>query len=209
MGHHSFTTTEEDGDIDEILKSLPPDTKSSFIREAIRLNAPSILERKIQQAQQAQAQAGEALERIRKILADHPQAEATIEQLVAKVWPHWLKGQCRSKLGDAENLEWLKGWTTRPAAVLQELKGQAARIQLELEARQNPALDNFEEAQQVCRVCGCTDSDCAICIKKTGKPCRWVEPDLCSACVTKPKKKTKPIEVNKQRKVKKTKGGKK
>jgi hypothetical protein len=34
-----------------------------------------------------------------------------------------------------------------------------------------------------CRVCGCTDNDCRQCIAKTGKPCHWVEPDLCSACV--------------------------
>jgi hypothetical protein len=34
-----------------------------------------------------------------------------------------------------------------------------------------------------CRVCGCTDDDCRGCIEKTGEPCRWVEEDLCSACV--------------------------
>jgi hypothetical protein len=33
-----------------------------------------------------------------------------------------------------------------------------------------------------CRVCGCTDDDCRQCIEKTGKPCHWVEKDLCSAC---------------------------
>jgi hypothetical protein len=33
-----------------------------------------------------------------------------------------------------------------------------------------------------CRVCGCTDDDCSQCIAKTGFPCYWVEPDLCSAC---------------------------
>lgn len=41
-----------------------------------------------------------------------------------------------------------------------------------------------------CRVCGCTDADCSACIAKTGVPCSWVESDLCSACVPKPK--TKP-----------------
>lgn len=35
-----------------------------------------------------------------------------------------------------------------------------------------------------CRVCGCTDDDCHQCIEKTGKPCHWVEDDLCSACIT-------------------------
>jgi PRTRC genetic system protein E len=34
-----------------------------------------------------------------------------------------------------------------------------------------------------CRVCGCTEADCSQCIEKTGKPCHWVEDDLCSACV--------------------------
>jgi len=33
-----------------------------------------------------------------------------------------------------------------------------------------------------CRVCGCTDDDCRQCIAKTGSPCYWIEPDLCSAC---------------------------
>jgi hypothetical protein len=33
-----------------------------------------------------------------------------------------------------------------------------------------------------CRVCGCTDDDCRVCIQRTGKPCHWVSEDLCSAC---------------------------
>lgn len=35
---------------------------------------------------------------------------------------------------------------------------------------------------QKCRICGCTDMDCSQCIRVTGKPCHWVEEDLCSAC---------------------------
>ena len=35
---------------------------------------------------------------------------------------------------------------------------------------------------RTCRACGCTDEDCRQCIEKTGEPCYWVEPDLCSAC---------------------------
>lgn len=35
----------------------------------------------------------------------------------------------------------------------------------------------------VCRRCGCTDDDCSACVARTGSPCHWVEPDLCSACV--------------------------
>jgi hypothetical protein len=41
-----------------------------------------------------------------------------------------------------------------------------------------------EDGREVrrCRVCGCTDDDCSGCIERTGKPCYWVEEDLCSAC---------------------------
>jgi hypothetical protein len=34
-----------------------------------------------------------------------------------------------------------------------------------------------------CRKCGCTDYNCETCIQKTGRPCYWVEEDLCSACM--------------------------
>src|SRR5262245_34577450 len=40
--------------------------------------------------------------------------------------------------------------------------------------------------KQVFRVCGCTTLDCRQCIEKTGQPCHWVEPDLCSACFEPP-----------------------
>lgn len=33
-----------------------------------------------------------------------------------------------------------------------------------------------------CRKCRCTDHDCTGCVERTGRPCRWVEIDLCSAC---------------------------
>jgi len=33
-----------------------------------------------------------------------------------------------------------------------------------------------------CRLCGCTDDDCRQCIERTGEPCSWIAPDLCSAC---------------------------
>lgn len=33
----------------------------------------------------------------------------------------------------------------------------------------------------VCRVCGCTQERACI-DRRTGKPCRWVERDLCSSC---------------------------
>jgi len=42
-------------------------------------------------------------------------------------------------------------------------------------------MENKDDVRR-CRICGCTDDDCRQCIEKTGKPCHWVEPDLCSAC---------------------------
>jgi hypothetical protein len=38
-------------------------------------------------------------------------------------------------------------------------------------------------ADRECRICGCTDEDCSDCITRTGRPCSWAEPDLCTACV--------------------------
>lgn len=40
----------------------------------------------------------------------------------------------------------------------------------------------FGGPDRTCRECGCTDDDCRRCIEATGKPCRWVEADLCSRC---------------------------
>ena len=36
--------------------------------------------------------------------------------------------------------------------------------------------------ERACRMCGCTQDDCRVCIERTGEPCHWVEQDLCSAC---------------------------
>ena len=33
-----------------------------------------------------------------------------------------------------------------------------------------------------CAVCDCTDADCSQCIERTGEPCYWFAPALCSAC---------------------------
>ena len=40
----------------------------------------------------------------------------------------------------------------------------------------------FADGARVCRACGCTDQDCRACIQRTGKPCHWVEAELCSVC---------------------------
>jgi len=42
----------------------------------------------------------------------------------------------------------------------------------------------MNEEKRKCRICGCTDDDCHQCIEKKGKPYRWIENDLCSACKT-------------------------
>lgn len=38
----------------------------------------------------------------------------------------------------------------------------------------------------VCRICGCTDTNCDGCVRRSGRPCSWVDSasTLCSACVT-------------------------
>jgi hypothetical protein len=47
----------------------------------------------------------------------------------------------------------------------------------------NEEYDNAEPVlSRRCRVCGCSDNDCRQCIQRTGRPCHWVEEDLCSAC---------------------------
>lgn len=33
-----------------------------------------------------------------------------------------------------------------------------------------------------CAICGCTEADCRNCIARTGEPCHWLTPSLCSAC---------------------------
>lgn len=35
-----------------------------------------------------------------------------------------------------------------------------------------------------CKVCGCTDEDCSVCMMITGAPCFWIFNDLCSRCFT-------------------------
>ncbi len=42
-------------------------------------------------------------------------------------------------------------------------------------------LAGYEVAMK-CKICGCTDSDCGICVDAQGHPCHWVAPSLCSRC---------------------------
>ncbi len=67
-------------------------------------------------------------------------------------------------------------------------RARVTMIGLELEGDTRTvkkALRSFRNAVSVraCRVCGCTDADCSGCVERTGRPCHWVEKDLCSACV--------------------------
>ena len=62
-------------------------------------------------------------------------------------------------------------------------KAKAAKATKKKVLRKGAATGKPEApAAGVCRVCGCTDDDCSQCFEKTGEPCTWVEPDLCSAC---------------------------
>ncbi len=45
-----------------------------------------------------------------------------------------------------------------------------------------------EKKVRACRVCGCTETTPCV-DPESGDSCSWVEPDLCSACADKPKKK--------------------
>lgn len=46
----------------------------------------------------------------------------------------------------------------------------------------SPRIPIWEFQNRACRECGCTDLDCSGCFERTGSPCYWFEPDLCSAC---------------------------
>ena len=52
----------------------------------------------------------------------------------------------------------------------------------------DPGLDDRDEVGfypqgfRACRVCGCVEDDCRLCVERTGVPCFWTAPDLCSAC---------------------------
>lgn len=68
----------------------------------------------------------------------------------------------------------------------QELKLVAAWLDTALNIVRTDTEDEVDihsaSTEQTCRVCKCTQTDCGQCIEKTGKPCDWVEEDLCSAC---------------------------
>ena len=44
------------------------------------------------------------------------------------------------------------------------------------------AKEMVEPSVRSCTVCGCTETDCSGCIERTGRPCYWTGPRICSAC---------------------------
>ncbi len=54
------------------------------------------------------------------------------------------------------------------------------RTEAELSALLDKALAEGHTGK--CRECGCTDDDCTGCVERTGHPCQWAAPNLCSAC---------------------------
>lgn len=61
-------------------------------------------------------------------------------------------------------------------------KGSIGKVIQELDYRHCRPLNRPTKGGRSCRVCGCTDADCSGCIERTGQPCHWVGPNLCSAC---------------------------
>lgn len=61
-------------------------------------------------------------------------------------------------------------------AIAKSLRAAAA-------AARTGLLVTIEPTTEQCRSCGCTNDDCSGCVERTGGPCWWVAPYLCSACV--------------------------
>lgn len=74
-----------------------------------------------------------------------------------------------------------------------QLLRAAAMCAAELERMQRADMSVLGKPPvRTCRLCGCTEDDCRQCIAKIGEPCRWVEADLCSACLPPPAQVPKP-----------------
>lgn len=58
--------------------------------------------------------------------------------------------------------------------------GESTRSEIEYAERIGKPVTWLQARE--CRLCHCTEADCSQCIERTGQPCHWVGPDLCSAC---------------------------
>jgi len=79
---------------------------------------------------------------------------------------------------------WPRPWDKRtaPPPVLNQTQLSRAEAQAMLDGYAVLMYGQGRRWLRACRVCGCTDDDCEACIRKTGAPCWWVQPGLCSAC---------------------------
>jgi len=62
------------------------------------------------------------------------------------------------------------------------MNSPSAKVAKKAIAAMTAVAESADKPRQ-CRICGCTDENCGRCIEKTGRPCHWIEWDLCSACV--------------------------
>lgn len=129
---------------------------------------------------------GERDPRVRDLLVTRAGTPATRSAVIAVaqlVDCHPDAGCCRP-WGESEYTE--AGGRTRTAIhhlVLEDVAPLAqpvpARGQLGL-WRPSPEVAAAAVPVRTCRVCGCTDDNACL---TGGRPCSWVAPDLCSACV--------------------------
>lgn len=92
-----------------------------------------------------------------------------------------LLEECRNAAGACFRVIHSVG--TEPVMARFEAEMLAAGVTPGFGVRVESFIRKHKPAVPTCRVCGCTDTDCRQCVEKTGAPCHWVEPDLCSACV--------------------------
>lgn len=75
----------------------------------------------------------------------------------------------------AERVAW-----DQPRKEARDVAGELELVQVA--AHELRAVPRIAPQAGVCRRCECTEEDCSGCIERTGEPCYWVKPDLCSAC---------------------------
>ena len=92
-----------------------------------------------------------------------------------------LKGQSQLKALCAELLTKLTRLRNKASLVIGDpIQGRNLTALRNTAAQVEPLLALICEPR--CLVCGCTENDCSECIRRTGEPCTWIKPGLCSAC---------------------------